>query len=78
MYGPMFNGYLINTSDDVIENMLTHKVVKGRVPEADPTRAHLELNIKPEKLDRDPSLNPNDIDLDLFYAALIKNGGKQR
>ena len=43
MFGPMFNGYLINTSDDVIENILTHKVVKGRVPEADPTRAHLEL-----------------------------------
>lgn len=57
MFGPMFNGYLMNTSDDVIENMLTHKVVKGRVPEADPTRAYLELNIKPEKLDRDPNLN---------------------
>lgn len=67
MYGPMFNGYLMNTSDDVIENMLTHKVVKGRVPEADPTRAHLELNIKPEKLDKDA-------DLDLFYSDLIKNG----
>lgn len=56
----MFNRYLMNTSDDVIENMLTHKVVKGRVPEADPTRAHLELV-------RDPSLNHKDIDL-------IKNG----
>lgn len=40
-------GYMMNTSDEVIENMLTHKVVKGRVPEADPTRAHLELNIEP-------------------------------
>ena len=29
MFGPMFNGCLMNTSDDVIENMLTHKVVKG-------------------------------------------------
>lgn len=50
MFGPMFNGYLTNTSNEVLENMLTHKVVKGRVPEADPTRAHLELV-------RDPSLN---------------------
>lgn len=41
-------GYMMNTSDDVIENMLTHKVVKGRVPEADPTRAHLELVIPTE------------------------------
>lgn len=40
-------GYMMNTSDEVIENMLTHKVVKGRVPEADPTRAHSELNIEP-------------------------------
>lgn len=60
-------GYMMNTSDDVIENMLTHKVVKGRVPESDPTRAHLELDI-------DPSLNHKDIDLDLFYSDLIKNG----
>lgn len=74
MFGPMINGYLMNTSDEVLENILTHKVVKGRVPEADPTRAHLELVIKPEKLDRDPSLNHKDIDLDLFYSDLIKNG----
>lgn len=40
----------------MFENILTHKVVKGRVPEADPTRAHLELV-------RDPSLNYKDIDL---------------
>lgn len=51
----------------MFENILTHKVVKGRVPEADPTRARLELVI-------DPSLNYKDIDLDSFYSDLIKNG----
>ena len=40
-------GYMMRTSDDVLENLLTHKIVKGRVPEADPTRAHLEMDIDP-------------------------------
>lgn len=69
MFGPMFNGYLMNTSDDMIENMLTHKVVKGRVPEADPTRAHLELN-------RDPSLNHKDIDLEGSARQIFDKGGE--
>ena len=56
-------GYMMNTSDEVIENMLTHKVVKGRVPEADPTRAHLELNIEP---------NVKGDDMDQLYDELIK------
>ena len=56
-------GYMMHTSDEVIENMLTHKVVKGRVPEADPTRAHLELNIEP---------NVKGDDMDQLYDELIK------
>ena len=53
---------MMNTSYEVIENMLTHKVVKGRVPEADPTRAHLETVI-------DPGIN---VDMDQLYDELIK------
>lgn len=56
-------GYMMNTSDKVLDNMLTHKVVKGRVPEADPTRAHLELNIEP---------NVKSDDMDQLYDELIK------
>lgn len=77
MFGPMFNGYLMNTSDDVIENMLTHKVVKGRVPEADPTRAHLELVIptEHEELYTDDE-ESEDIDMDLLCEYLIKEASK--
>lgn len=56
-------GYMMNTSDKVLDNMLTHKVVKGRVPEADPTRAHLELNIEP---------NVKGNDMDQLYDDLTK------
>lgn len=56
-------GYMMYTSDDAIENILTHKVVRGRVPEADPTRAHLELNIEP---------NVKGDDMDQLYDELIK------
>lgn len=62
-------GYMMNTSDEVIENMLTHKVVKGRVPEADPTRAHLELNIEP---------NVKGDDMDRLYDELIKETKEMR
>lgn len=62
-------GYMMNTSDEVIENMLTHKVVKGRVPEADPTRAHLELNIEP---------NIKGDDMDQLYDELIKETKEMR
>lgn len=61
--------YMMNTSDEVIENMLTHKVVKGRVPEADPTRAHLELNIEP---------NVKGDDMDQLYDELIKETKEMR
>lgn len=37
---------MMHTSDDVLEDLLTHKIVKGRVPEADPTRAHLEMGYR--------------------------------
>lgn len=43
----MMHGYMMRTSDDVLENLLTRKIVKGRVPEADPTRAHLVIVIDP-------------------------------
>lgn len=43
-------GYMMHTSDDVLEDLLTHKIVEGRVPEADPTRAHLETVIDPARL----------------------------
>ena len=57
----------MNTSDDVLGNLLTHKIVEGRVPEADPTRAHLELNIEPYvKGD----------DMDQLYDELIKETKK--
>lgn len=62
-------GYMMHTSDEVIENMLTHKVVKGRVPEADPTRAHLELNIEP---------NVKGDDMDQLYDELIKETKEMR
>lgn len=42
--------------------MLTHKIVEGRVPEADPTRAHLETVI-------DPGISD---DMDQLYDDLIK------
>lgn len=84
-------GYMMNTSDEVIENILTHKVVKGRVPEADPTRAHLELNIEPnvkgddmdqlydELIKETKEMRPvknNDIDMDLLCGYLIKEASK--
>lgn len=62
-------GYMMHASDEVIENMLTHKVVKGRVPEADPTRAHLELNIEP---------NVKGDDMDQLYDELIKETKEMR
>lgn len=55
-------GYTMHTSDEVIENTLTHKVVNGRVPEADPTRVHLEMV-------SDPGIN---VDMDQLYDDLIK------
>lgn len=42
--------------------MLTHKIVKGRIPEADPTRSHLEMVI-------DPGINN---DMDQLYDDLTK------
>lgn len=42
--------------------MLKHKIVEGRIPEADPTRAHLETII-------DPDINA---DMDQLYDDLIK------
>lgn len=60
-------GYMMNTSDDVLEDLLTHKIVKGRVPEADPTRAHLEMDIDPATVLRD-----NDVNMDRLYDDLIK------
>lgn len=61
--------YMMHISDDVIENILTHKVVKGRVPEADPTSAHLELNIEP---------NVKGDDTDQLYDELIKETKEMR
>ncbi len=49
-------GYMMHTSDDVLEELMTHKIVEGRVPEADPTRAHLVMAI-------DPSPELKDIDV---------------
>lgn len=60
-------GCMMNTSDDVLEDLLTHKIVKGRVPEADPTRAHLEMDIDPATVLRD-----NDVNMDQLYDDLIK------
>lgn len=80
--------YMMNTSDKVLDNMLTHKVVKGRVPEADPTRAHLELNIEPnvkgddmdqlydELIKEMRPVKNNDIDMDLLCGYLIKEASK--
>lgn len=45
--------YMMHTSDDVLENLLTHKIMEGRVPEADPTRAHLEVAIDPATVLKD-------------------------
>lgn len=42
--------------------MLTHKIVKGRIPEADPTRSNLEMVI-------DPGINN---DMDQLYDDLTK------
>ena len=70
-------GYMMNTSDEVLENMLTHKVVKGRVPEADPTRAHLELDIPTghgELYTNDEK--SEDIDLNVLCGYLIKEASK--
>lgn len=55
-------GYMMHTSDDVLEDLLTHKIMEGRVPEADPTRAHLEMV-------SDPGIN---VDMDQLYDDLIK------
>lgn len=62
-------GYMMNTSDDVLEDLLTHKIVKGRVPEADPTRAHLEMDI-------DPATEHED--MDQLYDDLIKEIKERR
>lgn len=61
-------GYMMNVSDDVIENMLTHKVVKGGIPEA-------ELDIKHEDIDLiyDGS---EDIDMGLLRGYLTKEASK--
>lgn len=66
-------GYMMNTTDEVLENVLTHKVVKGRVPEADPTRAHLELVIptEHEEFYTDDEESEN-IDRGLLCGYLIK------
>lgn len=60
-------GYMMRTSDDVLEDLLTHKIVEGRVPEADPTRVHLETVIDPATV-----LKDNDINMDQLYDDLIK------
>lgn len=60
-------GYMMRTSDDVLENLLTHKNVKGRVPEADPTRAHLVMAMDPS-----PELKDIDVNMDQLYDDLIK------
>lgn len=49
-------GYMMHTSDDVLENLSTHKNVEGRVPEADPTRAHFEM-------DSDPVIEHENVDM---------------
>jgi hypothetical protein len=56
-------GYMMHASDNVLENLLTHKNVGDRVPEADPTRVHLELNIEP---------NVKGDDMDQLYDDLTK------
>lgn len=48
--------YTMHTSDDVLEDLLTHKIVDGRVPEADQTRAHLEM-------DSDPVIEHENVDM---------------
>ena len=58
-------GYMMHTSDDVLENLSTQKNVEGRVPEADPTRAHLEM-------DSDPVIEHENVDMDRLYDDLIK------
>lgn len=58
-------GYIMHTSDDVLEDLLTHKIVEGRVPEADPTRTHLEM-------DSDPVIEHEKVDMDQLYDNLIK------
>lgn len=58
-------GYMMHTSDDVLEDLMTHKIVEGRVPEADPTRAHLEIDVV-------PATEHEDIDMDQLYDDLIK------
>lgn len=55
-------GYMMHTSDDVLEDLMTHKNLEGRVPEADPTCVHLETVI-------DPGIND---DMDQLYDDLIK------
>lgn len=60
-------GYMMHTSDDVLEELMTHKIVEGRVPEADPTRAHLVMAIDPATVLRD-----NDVNMDRLYDDLIK------
>ena len=60
-------GYMMYTSDDVLEELMTHKIVEGRVPEADPTRAHLVMAIDPATVLRD-----NDVNMDRLYDDLIK------
>nr|DAT71881.1 MAG TPA: hypothetical protein [Caudoviricetes sp.] len=60
-------GYMMHTSDDVLEDLLTHKIAEGRVPEADPTRAHLEMAIDPTTV-----LKDNDVNMDQLYDDLIK------
>lgn len=60
-------GYMMRTSDDVLEDLLTHKNVEGRVPEADPTHAHLEMDIDPATV-----LKDNDVNMDQLYDDLTK------
>jgi hypothetical protein len=83
-------GYMMHTSDDVLEDLMTHKIMEGRVPEADPTRVHLEMNIEPNvkgddmdqlydeltKETRPVNNKNNDIDMDLLCGYLIKEASK--
>ena len=69
-------GYMMHTSDDVLEDSMTHKIVEGRVPEGDDMDQLYDELIKETKEMRPVNNKNNDIDMDLLCGYLIKEASK--
>lgn len=75
----MMFGYMMHTSDDVLEDLLTHKIVDGRVPDpginVDMDQLYDDL-IKETKEMGPIDVNSDDIDWDVLCRYLITEASK--